>query len=198
MSRIGVRRRVEEHRWCRECWVGWFEAKFRKTHPQKVVTLNVTINTELEASLAVTCTGLDGAELLRSASVDIHASRVGDIRQKLRHDFGSGEDLRLMPDGWFYRQQEFESWAASHEGGILPFQTRERSEGMSRHERQDDKLLDVLDRSEAHWQSVWAAAPTFTEQIHLCTSDGVFLAVDDDSMLLSILSDRNSAMRPAP
>jgi len=183
-----------EH-WCRECWVRWFEAKFRKIHPQKVVTLNVTIDNKLEGSLAVTCLGLDGNEILRIATMDRNASRVGNVRQMLRNKPGSAKDLRLLPDGWFYSQEELEAWAASHEGGILPLPPRGRGTGCP---GQDDKLLDVLDRSEAHWQNVWATAPKLTEEIFLCTVDGRFLAIDDDGMLLSTLSDSKHAMRPVP
>jgi len=197
MGRIGVTPGREVNRWCRECWVRWFEGKFRKIYPQKVVTLNVTIDNKLEESLAVTCFGLDGNEILRIARMDINASRVGDVRQVLRNKFGYGKDLRLLPDGWFYSQEELEAWAASHEGGILPLRPRERTRGMGEC-RQDNNLLDVLDRSEAHWQSVWATAPKLTEQFFLCTVDGRFLAIDDDGMLLSTLSDSKHAMRPVP
>lgn len=190
----------ETQRWCRECWVGWFQDKFRKTLPQKVVTLHVSIDSRLEDSLAVTCTGLDGSEVLRTAGADVNALHVGDVRQKLRCELGSGEERRLLPDGWFYSQRELEAWASCHEGGILPLRPRERAEGMKDESsrQQDDRIIDVLDRSEAHWQSVWAAAPKFIEQIHLCTSDGVFLAKEDDGLLLSMLSDRSRAMKSAP
>lgn len=161
------------------------------------MTLHVTIDSGLEDSLAVTCTGLDGSEVLRTAGADVKALRVGDIRQKLRCELGSGEERRLLSDGWFYSQRELEAWASFHEGGILPLRPRERPPPWYCSE-QDDKLLDALDRSEAHWQSAWAAAPKFTEQIHLCTSDGVFLAKEDDGMLLSTLSDRSRAMKSAP
>lgn len=203
MGRIGVWsvRHGQPSRWCRECWLGWFEDKFRKTFPQKVVTLSVTIDNESEDCLAITCTGLDGSELLRAARIDISASRVGDIRQKLRYKLDFGEDLRLLPDGWFYSQSELEAWASSFEGGVLPLEPRERT--CEPHygrlfEQPDHKHLDALDRSEAHWESVWATAPKLTQQINLCTPDGRLLANGDDDMLLHILSDSNCGMRPAP
>ena len=146
MERIGVRNYLiyrERRYWCRKCWVGWLEDKFRETCPQKVVTLNVAIDHELEDSLVVTCTGLDGSKVMKTAKMNINSSRVGDIREKLRCEFGH-EELRLLPDGWFYSLREFEAWASFYEGGILPMRSRERAYGMMRHALQDDKHIDIL------------------------------------------------------
>ena len=134
---------------------------------------------------------------MKTAKMDINSSRVGDIRTKLRCEFGH-EELRLLPDGWFYSQRDFEAWASFYEGGILPLRSRERAYGMTRHALQDDKHIDILNRNEAHWESVWATAPKFTGQIHLCTSDAVLLRNGDDGMLLSSLLECNRAMKPTP
>lgn len=178
--------------------MSWLEVKFVRSVPQKIVTLNVMIDKEASGSLAVSCTTIDGSEVLYQNGMDITVSSVRDVRQKLAGKLVF-EDLRLLPDGWFYSEPEVQAWAPSCGGGLL--KPRPRAVRMYGHILDqegsayfvDQTLLDSLDESEVHWQTVWAAAPKLRERVVLCTLDGQLLTRDDDGTLLSSLALRSAA-----